>query len=343
MMLGAVAVAVAGAGGAGALAAARRGGDAPAPAQAAQLGPGITLTGHTGVVEAVAFGPGGRLLATGGSDAPRIWDVATARTLRTLDTANVRGVAFSPDGRLLATAHDDSFAALWDVSSGRRTATFRTERFAVWTVAFSPDGRTLATGNPDVRLWDLRTGRATVFDTGPLTRNPQGDPAPNTVLKVEFSPDGRTLAAAQTGYGEGGGQGAVLVWDVATRRRTALLRGPGEDTRSLAFLRGGASIAVCGESAEIALWDVAARRITASFTGHLDEVRGLTGSKDGTTLASCGVDRNVHLWDVASRRTTAVLTGHTQLLDTLALSPDGRTAAAAGGQDDHAVRIWKVR
>jgi len=76
--------------------------------------PHLPLTGHTGPVEAVAFGvlPGGRvLLATGGDDATvRLWDPVAATPVGdplTGHTGPVRAVAFEvlPGGRvLLATA-----------------------------------------------------------------------------------------------------------------------------------------------------------------------------------------------------------------------------------------------
>jgi hypothetical protein len=61
-----------------------------------------TLSGHTGIVHALAFGPGDALLASGGSDGTvRLWDVATAREVGRIhgDGSAVLAVAFSPDGR----------------------------------------------------------------------------------------------------------------------------------------------------------------------------------------------------------------------------------------------------
>jgi WD40 repeat protein len=66
----------------------------------------VVQTGHSQVVETVAFSQDGKLLASGSGDgAIKLWDVKSGVMLRTLlgyaDT--VYSIAFSPDGTKLAT------------------------------------------------------------------------------------------------------------------------------------------------------------------------------------------------------------------------------------------------
>ncbi|MER6736570.1 WD40 repeat domain-containing protein, partial [Streptomyces puniciscabiei] len=72
----------------------------------------------------------------------------------------VNAVAFSPDGRLLATASADQTVRLWDTETHNPVGEPLIGHVAeVNAVAFSPDGRLLATASADqtVRLWDTET------------------------------------------------------------------------------------------------------------------------------------------------------------------------------------------
>jgi WD40 repeat protein len=73
---------------------------------------------------------------------------------------SLEAVAFSPDSRIIATANQDSSAQLWNAASGLELQNFTVDQ-PVWAVAFSADGRYLATGSKDgaARVWERSTGR----------------------------------------------------------------------------------------------------------------------------------------------------------------------------------------
>jgi WD40 repeat protein len=70
----------------------------------------ILQTGHTQSVNAVAFSPDNRWLASGGKDnVIKIWDLTNGNVLRSLygHSSNINALAVSDDGQLLASGSGD--------------------------------------------------------------------------------------------------------------------------------------------------------------------------------------------------------------------------------------------
>jgi len=178
-----------------------------------QLGMGLParLRAPTDAVQALAFSPDGRTLASGGGsmgdgvDSVQLWEVSTGSALRTLvgHRSCVYDVAFSPDGKLLASGSHDKTIRLWEVATGKELWCCTGHDDWVHALAFAPDGRTLASGSADgtIRLWELATRKERRCFTGH-----QG-----WVMSVAFSPDGTALASS-------GWDTTALLWDLTGHR-----------------------------------------------------------------------------------------------------------------------------
>jgi WD40 repeat protein len=163
-----------------------------------QIGHAFTVGGDI-LLDAAAFSPNGRVLATGYDDGTvRLWNTATQRQIgRPITIAAVAdypdAVAFSPDGQTLATGYSDGTVRLWNVATHRQVGQALTAgtNTTVDAVAFSPDGRTLASGSRGgtVWLWDV------------VTQQEIGQPLAISrgINAVTFRPNGRTLAVASAG------------------------------------------------------------------------------------------------------------------------------------------------
>ncbi|MBG0564638.1 nSTAND1 domain-containing NTPase [Actinoplanes aureus] len=284
------------------------------------------LAGHADRVAGVAFGAGGRLLASGSVDGSvRLWDVGARResAILTAHTDRVYGLAFSPDGRVLASAGDDRVVRLWDVAARRQIAVLAGHRDRARRVAFTSDGRSLASADVagTVLIWDLATRRARHTLAGHT----------GWVRGVAFAPDGSRLATA-------GVDGTLRFWDPASGRQTARLGGQDGPLRAVTFAPDGATVAGAGDDGTVRLWEVPGGRPVAALAGHTDVVTSVTFAADGRRLLSAGQDGTVRVWDVAGRQEIARHRGHIDWISGVAFSPDGHTLATAG--QDHTIRVW---
>lgn len=289
----------------------------------------------------------------------------------------VRCLAFSPDGKTIASTGFDSTLRVWDVPTGKETASIKTGKEYVTALGFSPDGKTLATasgGDGGVGLWDLPARKR---------RTPEQELVQEIMSQVAFSPDGKSVALASWCSGR------LEVWDVTTCRRTAALRKPeqsGGGPQTVAFTAGGREVVAWGtdgglerweasgrkrpEKAGVGqkahrgaitpdgkllvtgeddwdggrfcvrVWDVAGRRERSSITGRGGLYR-LVVSRDGRAVAVSCDGGEVVVWDVATGKERLRLGGGSREGRVLALGPDG-TVLATGGFEEKVINLWAV-
>ena len=70
----------------------------------------------------------------------------------------VQSMAFSSDGRSLVSGSDDKTVKLWDMQTGGVVKTFYGHTGDVWSVSISADCTRIASGGQEIYLWDVQTG-----------------------------------------------------------------------------------------------------------------------------------------------------------------------------------------
>jgi WD40 repeat protein/serine/threonine protein kinase len=307
-----------------------------------------SLVGHVNPVRAVAFGPTGRLLASGDGDVGRddagevkVWDLSTGGELHTFrgHTDPIFRVAFSPNNTRLASASQDHTVKIWDLSSGQEVLTLHGHTDAVRAVAFSPDGRRLASAGADRLIHILD---ATPTEVGPPPRQVRSFAAhAGRALGVAFRPDGRALASV-------GADRVIRVWDPARPEPTAVIdmapladRVPDavSDYFAVTFDATGQRLVTVNSFGVLAAIDVASGGVAWTVHGHgPGPVRQLAVRPGGRQLATAGWDRTVRIWDIDNGQEVRTLAGHEEPVNAVAYSPDGRWIASAA--NDQTVRVW---
>jgi predicted NACHT family NTPase len=121
------------------------------------------LEGHLSSVNAVAFSPNSKLLATasGGTDRIiRIWDVVSGLCVNALHGNSnwPLEIVFSANGQNLISS-DDTTIKIWDVNRGNCVKTIQGHTDRIRAITITPDERTIVSGGFDgtIKLWDANT------------------------------------------------------------------------------------------------------------------------------------------------------------------------------------------
>jgi WD40 repeat protein len=313
-------------------------------------------------VNALAFSPDGKLLASGGNRLVKLWHVANGKRLHPYEghEGEVTSVAFTPDGKTLVSAGREGATILWDMTAVKKRSSLNSlDRRAQ---ALSADGKTLAAaGRKAIILRDMASGKEHplplriafgvqsiafsqdgkfLASAGPRQSVRIWDVASGTELRkikhqsaaVAFSPGGKVLAAT-------GEEGGVTLWETATGK---WIRKCGYDrtVAAVAFSPDGRIVAGGENGGAIVLWDADTGRELHRLDGGTGTTLSMAFSSDGRMLASGSVDKVAHLWEVATGQEIGRFIGHDDEVTTVAFAPDGKRLAT--GSRDHTILVWDV-
>jgi WD40 repeat protein len=254
------------------------------------------------------------------------WDTSSGTNIARFD-CDAELASFSPDGKTLATGDLDGPIQLWEVSTRKVVATLQGDKkvdrsAAVYSLAFSPDGKVLATGGAGLTFWDMKTRKAIAFHAV-------------GVLSLAFSPDGKSLVSANTDK-------TLMVWDVATAKQTAVLRGHQDMVEAVAISPDGKTIASGAgwKDTHVRLWDYKTGKTTMVLDDLKDRIKSLAFTPDGKFLACGTLNSRGKVWDMANGKSVSGIGG-----DIVAISPDGKFLAVGwmSGENYGSVTLTPIK
>ncbi|HEY7126564.1 MAG TPA: protein kinase [Ktedonobacterales bacterium] len=303
---------------------------------------GFIFTGHLASINALAWSPDGKLIASASDDTFVQVFEATTGTRRLIyrgHAEEVATVSWSPNGRLIASAGQDRTVQVWDAASGGTPVlTYPGHTDRVNSVAWSSDGHLLASGSDDksVQVWQASSGERSFTFLGHTAG----------VLCVGWQPDGSSMAS-------GSWDGTLRDWATFQHGNhfnagDQIFNYGGHGTNevyALAWSPDGEFIASAGADQTVQISNGVDGTPTPPFftdhrrTDHTNRVFAVSWSPDGTSIASGDEDGNVYVWKAAERKTVFRYTGHQGAVNVVAWSPDGKFIAS--GSADTTVHVWQ--
>ena len=274
-----------------------------------------------------AFSPDARSFVTGAEDGTvRVYRSAGGEPVRELEAHGdrVSGLAFSSDGAMIGTAGEDNKARIFEAASGKLIARLDGQTDSLSRLWFSPDGThvlTAGSGNSGI-LWQLPQGRQAADWRHDAS-----------VQAASFSADGRLAATADVA-------GTAKIWDVATRRLVAELRGHEGGINDLHFNLKGDRLLTAGSDGTARIWRLTGNAAETEFVlrGHSQSVYRAIWSPDERFIATASQDYLVRLWEGSTGRALTALGTHTKEVYDIAFSPDG--AYLMSGSEDGTAHIY---
>lgn len=300
------------------------------------------LEAHPAGINALAFSPEGKLLASGSDDRiVRLWDADNGKLLTAFDghTKPVEAVAFSPDGKALVSSSKDQTIKVWDAQSGvlLRSIQVTTEGIeGVGLLAFSPDGKTLAaTLGVEVQLWDTSTWKLLqTFTTGESQTS--GDITTccgSKAIYARFSLDGKRIIS-------GHADGTTKVWKAGRSKPLRIVR-TSDGNESSALSPDEKLLAANSGESPPQLWDWTRGKMLRSLGEEVSSIHNVVFSPDGQWLATSDIGGELLLWDTQTGKLLREFDGGYSSDDAIAFSPDGKRLVSGG--DNQNIIMWDAQ
>lgn len=282
-------------------------------------GPLVTLLGHTGGINGIAFSPDGARIVTASSDlSARTWDAKTGAPFARRQVGKlVNGVAWSPDGRRVALAADDPALQLWSPDDDRAVKLVG-HHLAVYAVAWASVGDRIVSCGEDgeILVWDARSAT--------LARK-LGEHGEKACRAAAFSVDGKRVAVGSI-------DGNLRVFDVETGALAWSVHAHRTWINGVAFSpTDPRRLATSGIDQFVRLWTQGEAKPFLETDAHNDWVHAVAFSVDGERLLTSGSDRTARIW--GARDLSPISTYEVPARATAASFSPTRDAVAIGVED----------
>ncbi|ESW97398.1 hypothetical protein KL921_001060 [Ogataea angusta] len=254
------------------------------------------LKGHSHIVQDCAISPDGLYAISASWDKTlRLWKLDTGESVVRFvgHKGDVLSVSIAANSRQIVSASRDKTVKVWN-SLGQCMATLESHTDWVNAVRFSPSSPTdeakaatvISAGSDKlVKAWDLRDYTLAADFVG---HN-------GYVSCITISPDGSLCAS-------GGKDGAIILWEMSSKKKTLYTLQAGDEINALAFSPNRYWLCVATASS-IKIYNLQERTLKEELKpevaeGKTPECISLAWSHDGQNLFSGYTDNVIRVWQV---------------------------------------------
>ncbi|WP_020474009.1 WD40 repeat domain-containing protein [Zavarzinella formosa] len=219
--------------------------------------------GHPNLVDAVAFAPNGKLLASGCHDGLlRLFDTEKWAAVNAIPAhstpapgAAIYSVTWTLDSKQILTTSFDKSMKLWDATGGKMVIEFKGfsekgntkgHQDQVFTAIFTKDGKTIISGSSDrhIKKWNVADGSVTGEFVNPNIKGEPGQAHPGGIYGLRLTPDEKYLISVGPAPRN---RGYIAVWNMADGKLVSGTETSTGPIYTLALTPDGKSIIVgCG-------------------------------------------------------------------------------------------------
>lgn len=287
---------------------------------------------HTKAVNAVAWAPDGKRIASGSDDKTvKVWDAISGKTFATSEDEDLSGtidsLAWASDNKRIAFGSGDKMVKVWDSTSRNILATCIGHTDTVLTVAWSPNNRFVASGSKDttMRVWNSTSGKQLrIYKTHR-----------DSIYTVTWSPDSNFIASV-------GADGTIEVLNVTTNATILAYQGDAQFVYAAAWSPDSSYLVSGGSDSIVKMWNASSSHLILTCEGHTGPVYTVAWSPDGKYIASGSKDKTVKVWNATNGQEVFTYRGHIDSVGDVSWSPDSKLIASAGGDKDKTVHVWQA-
>lgn len=295
------------------------------------------LQGHQGTIHYSDESPDGKRMASVSSDRTvRQWDLETNTLISTYSghLSYSYRVAWSPNGSFIVTGDSSGAVRMWDARMDSSCLTFNIKNRSMDAICFSPDGRSLVAGGTIFGDSEVQSTPLTIHDSvsGETLYELSGHAS--GISSTALSRDGRRIVSM-------GRDDTVRIWDVETRRETAIIKLPATQLIRHSKAEFSADdqriIAACADG-KLRTFDANCGTSLATIDAHRQRIPSIVIHPDGRRIVSASLDQSLAIWDATSWEQIRRIEVGTGAIRVVRYSHQGSTFASGG--DDGKVRLW---